>query len=541
MDIKKALFPYIPTPALHIYQRIKRSLSPKTRNYSKTGNNIAHGEIIPLDLVLIKKEGIDSVKIIQYLEWDNPFNCNDFGRYQYQETYYKLCGETELPIEFSGYGLWTIEIHYCCKGKTFYKEKKTIKVEAPVYNIAYLSATLPVVLFLLDMWEISKENSPTIISLERNLFDYNKLPPNVYPFPLANKMELNTPYKGFNTYFQRMVFYIGSLYRMNPDAKFNLYLCDHFAYLVLCFLYANKIPEENFHVFLLSDGIGSYECFNYIFKRNNAIKIYGKMKKTWKKSKRIAFQTGVQNRGKEKFLRCGNPCMSKTIRSKSETIKFSYGFSFAYVLAAENKNIEWLLHNPKLLNGNKEILSFLEDSRIRKIDFNKKIKALESNRDELARLLGINCSIFEKSKSENKKVCVILGSALWSLESEKYINATIEYFGDDYDYYFKGHPRHPFNPQKKQMLVEKGIHILDSKIPTEFYMMINPDIYLAGYLSSAFLSIELLRNPSEQVLSIWDGKECKIKTNCFDFNAKTAMYIENGSVVIVTNDERVLA
>ena len=533
MDIKKEFFPYIPTPILHIYHIIKKLFSSKIRNYSRTGNNIAHREIIPLDLVLIKKGSVDSIKIIQYLEWDNPFNCNDFGRYQYKETYYKLCGETELPIEFSGYGLWTIEIHYCCRGKTFYEEKRTIKVEAPVYNIAYLSATLPVVLFLLDMWKISKENSPTIIGLERNLFDYNNLPANVYPFPMANEKELNTPYKGFNTYFQRLVAYIGSLYRMNPDAKFNLYLCDHFAYLVLCFFYANRIPEENFHVFLLSDGIGSYECFNYVFKRNNAIKTYEKMKKTWEKSKRIAFQTGVQNRNREKFLRCGNPCMSKTIRSKNETIKFSYGFSFAYVLAVENKNIEWLLHNPKLLIGNKEVLSFLDDSRIRKIDFNKKIKILESNKDELARLLDINCTIFEKSILNNKKICILLGTASWSLESEKYINATIEYFGNDYDYYFKGHPRYSFNPQKKQMLIERGIHILDSKIPTEFYMMINPDIYLAGYISSTFLSIELLHNPSEQILSIWNRRECKVKTSCFDFKAKTAMYIEDGSVVII--------
>ena len=108
-------------------------------------------------------------------------------------------------MEFNNYGFWTLEIFYYCKGKTVTEETKTINIEASEYNIAYLAATLPVLLFLSYMWKISKKDSPTLVLLERILFDYNKLPENVFPFPLASKIELNTQYKGFEHSAQRMV------------------------------------------------------------------------------------------------------------------------------------------------------------------------------------------------------------------------------------------------------------------------------------------------------------------------------------------------
>ena len=47
-----------------------------------------------------------------------------------------------------------------------------------------------------------------------------------------------------------------------------------------------------------------------------------------------------------------------------------------------------------------------------------------------------------------------------------------------YDYYFKEHPWTVQDKIRMQMIKDKGISILDPKIPTEFYLMINP-MYLA--------------------------------------------------------------
>ena len=89
----------------------------------------------------------------------------------------------------------------------------------------------------------------------------------------------------------------------------------------------------------------------------------------------------------------------------------------------------------------------------------------------------------------------------------------------------------------KKAIIERGVYFVESGIPTELYMMLEPSIYLAGYISSTFLSTDLLYNPTEQILSIWNYTDCRIKTNCLDFTAKTAMNIENGKVVIYTKNE----
>ena len=155
MDIKKALFPYIPTWVLKIYHRIQ-FLTPKERIHNQSSNNIVSTKKIILDTRVLKEKDVDTVKVIQYLAWQNPFIRNDYGKYQYKEETFNVEKNNEITIEFNNYGSWTLEIFYYCKGKTVTEETKTINIEAPGYNIAYLAATLPALFFLSYLWKISK-------------------------------------------------------------------------------------------------------------------------------------------------------------------------------------------------------------------------------------------------------------------------------------------------------------------------------------------------------------------------------------------------
>jgi hypothetical protein len=533
MGIRKALLPFIPSPILRQYRKIKRHFVAKKRIFGKTGNNIAGVKRILLNKILIKEKQVDAVKIVQYLSWENPFNTNDFGKYQFLEKEYKLENNDEIDVEFNNYGSWTLEIQYFNGNRVVAKEKKGIYVDAQEYNIVYLSATLPVEIFLINLWDITSARRPTIVGLERLLFDYKALPENVFPFPLATEEELNTANTGFFRYAQRMVSYIGNLYKMNPEAKIHLYLCDHQAYFSLAFLYANKIPEKNFTIHILSDGTGSYEAFNYIFGNSDAERTYNAMKATWKLSKQEAGRTGVQKWRKETFIKCGNPSVSQTRDSDDQMEELSNRLAYAYVMTRENTNFEWILHNPGLLDvGDRTHFPLVES--IKKIDFVAGIKSLDKHREELIKLLGIDFDVFEKSYSVRKKICMLLRSYPPSDSDIQYVNATIESFGNDYDYYFKEHPRTVVSPERKKAIKDMDIEFLNPKLPTELYMMINPDIYLAGYLSSAFLSVGLLRNPAEQILSVWDEESPKIKTSCLDFTAKTAMNIVNNKVIVLT-------
>ena len=532
MGIREKLLPLIPKGVLKTYHKIKwKFLSPPERRYGSTGSQVAAVRTIILNQEILSRFKIDSIKLCRYMKWDNPFREGDSRKYQYKEIGYKPDNKAAISAEFTNYGLWTVEIHYCRGARIVAKEVRTIKVEAPEYNIAYLSATLPAEIFLTNLWNITSEKCPTIVGLERVLIDYKALPENVFPFPFATEDELNTAYKGFYSYSQRMVSYLGMLYSMNPDAKFNLYLCDHQAYYTLAFMYSNGIPEENFTVYLLSDGTGSYEGFNYIFGNPEGEKTYDAMRDTWAMAKQMAKESGVQRWKRETFITCGNPSVSQTQKSESHMIELSNRLAYAYVITRESQNFKWILHNPDLLDCGNSVKFPIPDS-IEKIDFIAGIKSLEQHREELIKMLGLDYSVFADSHSKGKQICVLFGSYPPSDVDLQYVDTTIERFGKGFDYYFKEHPRTVVDSDRKKAVEERGIRFLDPKIPTEIYMMIDPDIFLAGYLSSAFLSIGLLRNPAEQILAIWNVSNPMVKTKCLDFEAKTAMNIESDTVVI---------
>ena len=530
MKIRKALLPFIPSSILIKYHKIRRDYVSRNNKFAKTGTNVILQKL-ELDAKKIDRKKVDAVKVTRYLVWENPFKYYDYRKYQYHESNYKLDKEAAIKVEFTNYGQWTVEIRYCRGERVVAKEVKTVNVEAPEYNIAYLAATLPVEIFLINMWDITSAKRPTIVSLERLLFDYNALPENVFPFPLATEDELNTANTGFFSYAQRLVSYIGNLYKMNPEAKFHLYLCDHHAYFSLAFLYANRIPEKNFTVHMLSDGSGSYEAFNYIFGKKDAEQTYNAMKAAWELSKQEAVRTGIQRWRKESFVRCGDPSVAQTQKSDCLMIELSNRLAYAYVMTRENTNFEWILHNPDLLDvGDRTHFPLVES--IKGIDFVAGIKSLEKHKEELIRTVGLDYLAFKKSFETGKKICLVCGPYSSSDDEIKYLDTTIKYFGDSFDYYFKEHPRAQVCSERKKELEGLGVVSIESKIPSELYMMINPDICLAGYLSSTFLSIGLLKNPEEQILSVWSSKSRRIKTNCLDFTSKTAMNIENDTVVV---------
>ena len=348
--LKKLLLLFIPPIILKIYRKIKYKYNlPSRKIYFRTSSHIVTEKKISLSEMIISENKIDKVRIESYMEWINPFSENDSRKYQYKELIVSVSNNTEIVLDFTNYGTWTICIDYLYEDKVIKKEIRTINVDAPEYNIGYLAATLPVEIFLTKLWDITASNRPTIIGLERVLLNYETLPQNVYPFPLASMEELNTAYRGYESYSQRLVSYIGALYRLNPEAKFNLYLCDHQAFYSLALIYANGIPEKNFKVFLLSDGLGSYSGINHVFNQPDSEKKYSTMKATWILSKQKALECGVQKWGQEVFVKCGDPCLAESKRLKNNLLDLSNKFAYAYVMSRENSNYRWILHNPQLL------------------------------------------------------------------------------------------------------------------------------------------------------------------------------------------------
>ena len=68
----------------------------------------------------------------------------------------------------------------------------------------------------------------------------------------------------------------------------------------------------------------------------------------------------------------------------------------------------------------------------------------------------------------------------------------MKYYGDTYEYYYKGHPGTPtiLYPSKQEQLERLGITDVDSSIPAELILFFFPNIYMCGYDSTTFQSVE---------------------------------------------------
>ncbi|MFQ7078730.1 MAG: hypothetical protein ACLRSW_12770 [Christensenellaceae bacterium] len=89
------------------------------------------------------------------------------------------------------------------------------------------------------------------------------------------------------------------------------------------------------------------------------------------------------------------------------------------------------------------------------------------------------------------EVMIFLGKHLTSQRISSNTKYAMDYYGDDYVYYYKGHPATPTGlyPQIKKEIEALGIIDLESSIAAELILFFYPDVYLCGYPSSTYLSV----------------------------------------------------
>ena len=131
------------------------------------------------------------------------------------------------------------------------------------------------------------------------------------------------------------------------------------------------------------------------------------------------------------------------------------------------------------------------------------IQTDETKTQNLKKLFHLSDQMFEEAVAQNKKVMVILGSYPED-GFEAFVDVTKAYYGDEYLYYYKGHPRYPTvsRPGRLEYLTNLGLIDLDSTIPAELIFFFNPDAYCTGYDSSTFSSL-----PDAQVCGIYNKRK----------------------------------
>ena len=408
------------------------------------------------------------------------------------------------------YGKMTVKAQF---KRGIYSTTKTMKVNlsADEYNIAPITATMPVTLFTLSLDEITNKGTiPTFVWFKRSgAWDWSKLPKNVYEMPIATPDAfLNSTqremYKGTSAW-------VKELYEINRNSKFNFYYNDYYAYGWLDPTQANGIPAENYKVTLLSDGTASFNYFNKNLNNENYATKYETMKANYFKLKKE-----VAKKGKITESTRGLTIDAGTLRE------------YAFVMAKEESNVDWWLTRANGTLGTqtltaggtvysnfvqptegtaikvKDLKSLLVkiDPRVNTANASKtdeEIEAMVADRwfkkADLKALYKFSDTMFEKAEADHKQVMVILGT--WTATEQadyfdNYVKAIKAYYGEEnYVFYYKGHPKNPTDTVegKRAHLESLGLIDIDSTIPAELIFFFNPEAFGSGYQSSTFLSV----------------------------------------------------
>ncbi len=395
-----------------------------------------------------------------------------------QDTNALLKGEYSVPAYYGKHEITVI----AKRGAYRATNKKEVKVFADEYNIAPVTGTMPVTLFTLGLEEITNDYKiPTFVWFKRNLvWNYSQMPNNVYTIPVATNLQINS-----KTEVDQKIIYeetnkwIKELYEINPNSKFNLYYNDFYSYAWLQTTLGGGIPLENCNITLLSDGVGSFSIFNKYFDNETAKQTYAEMKATYNKLKEEIISRNTYSEYDKGFI--VRPWDAK---------------EYTYVMVNEESNITWWLTriSGTMANNNTEMFNELKNNKKVKVkDLNTMFNLLNSvEQRELTKLFNFSDNIFEKAVKENKEVMLFLGT--WDEDEvgfDNYVKTIQAYYGDNYVYYYKGHPRTPTsNIEGKFDKLEKlNLIDVDSTIPAELLSFFNPEIFASGYQSSTFLSL----------------------------------------------------
>lgn len=368
------------------------------------------------------------------------------------------------------YGNLTVKVDLFTDDGSCHREN-TVVLTAPEYNFAPLSGTMPVLLFTLSVDEITANGSiPTFVWLARaGAWDWDNLPDGVYPMPNASYEEY-TQHDNYAAMVEKTVAYIKELAEANPESKFNLYLNDFNAYLYPQMILAQGV--ENYSLKLLSDGTASYQDFNKTFNVEDPSAVYAAMKE--KLGAFVEEVTGNASYPDGEF-----------------SIDTGELRSYCYLLAREYENVEWWLTR---LNGTLASTdSFLAEAKtyLTEKNIGKLLNALtDEGKETLKSLYHFGDEMF--GDAQEKKIMVFLGTHLTSQANfAEYARFTMQYYGDEFVYYYKGHPATPTDlyPEKKAEFESLGIVDLDSSIAAELILFFYPDLYLCGYPSSTYLSV----------------------------------------------------
>ena len=388
--------------------------------------------------------------------------------------------------DLKDYGKWSLTAVFYNGSKKVQTEKAvTVGITAGAYIVAPLTGTMPVTMLTTSLWGADSirgtgNKIPVIAQLARaDQWNWNALPAGVHALPYLTKAQYTKSISGTSLVKNISSFqtYIKDLYALNKKSVFHLYVNDYHVALVQSLLYADKIPQANYTITLLSDGTFSYTQFAQAYEKTPDATNATYLKK-WQELKDYAYKNG------------------KVSSALTQTV----AQDCIYAAVQKEPKAQWWLTRPALLTSPADNDAFaakaIANPKVVALGINNNLNAIKAagsqSLKEFKALFRFNDAYFAKSVESGKQVMMFLGTRL-DLEQDftDYAQFTMKYYGGGYDYYYKGHPASPTDtsPAKVAQLKTLGITDVDSSVPAELILFFNPDIYMSGYPSSTYMSV----------------------------------------------------
>lgn len=399
-------------------------------------------------------------------------------------------------IDFGTYGKFNASVTFLRGSETINAVNNIeVGIIADEYNIAPVSATLPVTFFSLNLWgdDSIRNSGPVILMMERpGAYNWDNLPGatddayGVYGIPYLTQEEVSYQPADFDAasalfrqHISVMADYVHDLYGLNPDSRFNLYCVDFYCGMVNSVIYANKIPSSQYSLTVMSDGAFTYNRFASVYDSSNPASQHENLIAQWAAMKEATYSTGVAD---------------------SSTMNWNNSNKYLWAIVDSEPNAQLWVARKDLIktpdNDNAFGLQIQSNPKVVQVNIGnllkQNIQPSESNTAEFKALYNFNDSYFSDAEEQGKKVMLFLGTRVTSETAfSDYARFAMSYFGDDYLYYYKGHPGTPTDmyPAKQEQLQQLGITDVDSSVAAELILFFNPEIYLSGYGSSTYASV----------------------------------------------------
>ena len=452
---------------------------------------------------ILESKTADSIKIDASMSYDGQVTLKESKTLKLADF---DTSEKSAVFELPYYGKYNVSMSFLKDGKQVGERKESVLgIAAEEYNIAPLVATTDTLMFSLKYFidgAIKKTTDsgdpvPTIITLNRaKQLDWNNLPDGIFRAPLlsaeenVSTMKWGTDQNADDSKLRRLEQYVRELNEIHAGSKFNFYINDYHVYCFPRLSFANGLEDDQYTLTMITDGSATYVYFKAAYEgtddaqsvHDRLVQEYLEIKEKAKAGENIDF-----NNLPSGLIRLYNYAIVDAEDAQWWVIRKSATDTFSLTDTAFQAKV-------------------IADSRISNNYINNLLSTIDGNgsTDAFKTLYKFDDEAFSATRAKGKKIIMIIGTSK-SLEDSypvtDYVRFMVAEMGDEYEFYYKGHPGNYTANSAENTAKYKamGIQMLEPSIAAELFLFFNDDIYLCGYESSLYTNASSEKSEQQDI------------------------------------------